>query len=49
MLSVTLPGSLLQDVDDFFENEKTFLVAYHNKIKDCTHKADKMTKAHKSR
>ncbi|WAR19074.1 SNX6-like protein, partial [Mya arenaria] len=30
------------------KNEKTFLVAYHNKIKDCTQKSDKMTKAHKN-
>ncbi|KAH3856303.1 hypothetical protein DPMN_098889, partial [Dreissena polymorpha] len=37
-----------KDVDDFFEAEKTFLVTYHTKIKDCTQKADKMTKAHKN-
>ena len=39
----------VQDVDEFFESEKTFLVAYHSKIKDATMKSDKMTKAHKSK
>lgn len=38
-----------KDVDDFFEQEKTFLVEYHNRIKDATIKSDKMTKTHKSR
>ncbi|KAL4237584.1 Sorting nexin-5 [Mactra antiquata] len=37
-----------KDVDEFFEGEKTFLVAYHTKIKDATGKSDKMTKAHKN-
>ncbi|XP_050405287.1 sorting nexin-6 [Patella vulgata] len=36
-----------KDVDEFFESEKQFLVEYHNKIKDATAKADKMTRAHK--
>ena len=39
---------VLQDVDDYFENEKGFLLEYHAKIKDATQKADKMTKVHKS-
>ncbi|XP_045160858.1 sorting nexin-6-like [Mercenaria mercenaria] len=37
-----------KDVDEFFESEKTFLIAYHTKIKDATQKSDKMTKAHKN-
>ena len=39
---------VLQDVDEYFENEKGFLLEYHAKIKDATQKADKMTKVHKS-
>lgn len=38
---------ILQDVDDFFEQQKTFLVEYHNKVKDACMKADRMTKTHK--
>ncbi len=37
-----------QDVDEFFESEKVFLVDYYTKIKDSTMKADKMTRTHKS-
>ncbi|KAL8585213.1 Sorting nexin-6 [Nucella lapillus] len=37
-----------KDVDDFFENEKIFLVEYHAKIKDATGKSDRMTKVHKN-
>ena len=39
---------LLQEVDDFFEQEKTFLLDYYSKIKDSTAKAEKMTRSHKS-
>lgn len=39
---------LTQEVDDFFEQEKTFLLDYYSKIKDSTAKAEKMTRAHKS-
>ena len=38
----------VQEVDDFFEQEKTFLLDYYSKIKDSTAKAEKMTRAHKS-
>lgn len=38
----------LQEVDEFFEQEKTFLLDYYSKIKDSTAKAEKMTRAHKS-
>lgn len=38
----------MQEVDDFFEQEKTFLLDYYSKIKDSTAKAEKMTRAHKS-
>lgn len=39
---------LKQEVDDFFEQEKTFLLDYYSKIKDSTTKAEKMTHSHKS-
>ncbi|KAK7104300.1 sorting nexin-6-like [Littorina saxatilis] len=50
-LTKSVDESLLsgqKDVDDFFENEKQFLIEYHAKIKDATMKADKMTKVHKN-
>merc|ERR1712168_955673 len=37
-----------KDVDNFFETEKSFLVAYHGHLKDATVRADKMTSTHKS-
>uniref|UniRef100_A0A8C5SHC6 Sorting nexin 6 n=1 Tax=Laticauda laticaudata TaxID=8630 RepID=A0A8C5SHC6_LATLA len=37
----------MQDVDDFFEHERTFLVEYHNRVKDSSLKSDKMTRSHK--
>lgn len=37
-----------KDVDDFFDQQRTFLIEYHTRIKDATMKADKMTKSHKS-
>ena len=37
-----------QDVDDFFESEKLFLIDYHAKIRDATLKGDRMTKNRKS-
>uniref|UniRef100_A0AAQ5YPP9 PX domain-containing protein n=1 Tax=Amphiprion ocellaris TaxID=80972 RepID=A0AAQ5YPP9_AMPOC len=36
------------EVDDFFEQEKTFLLDYYSKIKDSTAKAEKMTRSHKN-
>uniref|UniRef100_A0A3Q3VMX2 PX domain-containing protein n=1 Tax=Mola mola TaxID=94237 RepID=A0A3Q3VMX2_MOLML len=38
----------IKEVDDFFEQEKTFLLDYYSKIKDSTAKAEKMTRAHKN-
>lgn len=38
----------LQEVDEFFEQEKNFLLDYSSKIKDATAKAEKMTRSHKS-
>ncbi|XP_066535154.1 sorting nexin-5 [Hoplias malabaricus] len=38
----------IKDVDEFFEQEKTFLLDYFGKIKDSTAKAEKMTRAHKN-
>ena len=37
-----------KDVDDFFEQQKTFLVEYHTRIKDSCLKSDIMTKSHKN-
>ncbi|KAH0618169.1 hypothetical protein JD844_017159 [Phrynosoma platyrhinos] len=38
----------VKEVDDFFEQEKTFLINYYNRIKDACAKADKMTRSHKN-
>lgn len=38
-----------QDVDDFFEHERTFLLEYHNRVKDASAKSDRMTRSHKSK
>ncbi|KAM7118216.1 sorting nexin-5 isoform X1 [Mycteria americana] len=38
----------VKEVEDFFEQEKTFLVNYCNRIKDACAKADKMTRSHKN-
>lgn len=38
----------VKEVDEFFEQEKTFLLDYSNKIKDSTAKAEKMTRSHKN-
>ncbi|KAG7493027.1 hypothetical protein MATL_G00020090 [Megalops atlanticus] len=38
----------IKEADDFFEQEKTFLLDYSSKIKDSTAKAEKMTRSHKN-
>ncbi|XP_046884923.1 sorting nexin-5 [Hypomesus transpacificus] len=38
----------IKEVDDFFEQEKVFLLDYSGKIKDSTAKAEKMTRSHKN-
>uniref|UniRef100_A0A8C7ZGQ1 Sorting nexin n=1 Tax=Oryzias sinensis TaxID=183150 RepID=A0A8C7ZGQ1_9TELE len=38
----------VKEVDDFFEQEKTFLLDYFSKIKEATAKAEKMTRSHKN-
>lgn len=38
----------VKEVDDFFEQEKTFLVNYYNRIKEACAKSDKMTRSHKN-
>ncbi|KAG8543331.1 hypothetical protein GDO81_024906 [Engystomops pustulosus] len=38
----------VKEVDEFFEQEKMFLVNYHNRIKDTCAKSDKMTRSHKN-
>uniref|UniRef100_A0A8C9VUX3 Sorting nexin n=1 Tax=Scleropages formosus TaxID=113540 RepID=A0A8C9VUX3_SCLFO len=37
-----------KEVDEFFDQEKTFLLDYFSKIKDATSKAEKMTRSHKN-
>jgi len=44
LLASTMRGG---DVDEFFEAEKHFLLDYHNQLKECAVKADKMNVAHK--
>uniref|UniRef100_H2T4F5 Sorting nexin 6 n=1 Tax=Takifugu rubripes TaxID=31033 RepID=H2T4F5_TAKRU len=39
----------VKDVDDFFEHEKTFLLEYHNRVKDASVKSDRMIRSHKSK
>ncbi|CAO2586303.1 Sorting nexin-6 [Lemmus lemmus] len=39
----------VKDVDDFFEHERTFLLEYHNRVKDASAKSDRMTRSHKSK
>jgi len=36
-----------KDIDDFFENEKTFVVTYHQQLKDACIRSDKMSSTHK--
>jgi sorting nexin-5/6/32 len=36
-----------KDIDDFFEQEKTFLITYHQQLKDACQKSDKMCSTHK--
>uniref|UniRef100_UPI00398F8625 sorting nexin-32-like n=1 Tax=Pristiophorus japonicus TaxID=55135 RepID=UPI00398F8625 len=38
----------IKEVDEFFEHERTFLIEYHNRVKDATLKADKKTRSHKN-
>uniref|UniRef100_F7E6Q6 Sorting nexin n=1 Tax=Xenopus tropicalis TaxID=8364 RepID=F7E6Q6_XENTR len=38
----------VKEVDEFFDQEKTFLVNYYNRIKDSCAKADRMTRTHKN-
>jgi sorting nexin-5/6/32 len=37
-----------KDVDDFFEYERNYMVELHNHLVNCTQKADRMTRTHKS-
>ncbi|KAI1284811.1 Sorting nexin-6 [Halotydeus destructor] len=41
-------SSTQKDIDEFFEHERVFLTEYFTHVRDCTTKADKMTRAHKS-
>jgi len=41
-------SSTQKDVDEFFEKERVFLNEYYTNIKECTHRADRMTRAHKA-
>ncbi|XP_075214150.1 sorting nexin 6 [Lycorma delicatula] len=42
-----LLSATVKDVNDFFDQEKNFLIEYHSHLKDATAKADRMTKKHK--
>ncbi|KAG8337675.1 Sorting nexin-5 [Homalodisca vitripennis] len=42
-----LLSATVKDVNDFFEQEKNFLIEYHSHLKEATAKADRMTKRHK--
>lgn len=42
-----LLSSTQKDIDEFFEAEKNFLVAYNQQLKEACIKADKMTSTHK--
>ncbi|RDD44836.1 Sorting nexin-6 [Trichoplax sp. H2] len=42
-----LTKSVDEDADDFFENEKRFLVDYHTRVKEALKASDKMTISHK--
>lgn len=37
----------MKDVNDFFEQQKTFLIGYYGHLKEATIKADRMTSKHK--
>uniref|UniRef100_A0A9J7Y2J2 Sorting nexin 6 n=2 Tax=Cyprinus carpio TaxID=7962 RepID=A0A9J7Y2J2_CYPCA len=39
----------VKDVDDFFEHEKTFLLEYHNRVKEASAKSDRKIRSHKSK
>ena len=42
-----LLSATVKDVNDFFEQEKNFLIKYHAHLKEATTKSDNMTKKHK--
>ena len=39
----------IKEVDDFFEQEKTFLINCYNRIQDSCPEADRMTRSHTCR
>ena len=42
-----LLSNTVKDIDDFFESEKTFLIAYNQQLKDACIRSDKMSSTHK--
>jgi len=36
-----------KDIDEFFESEKTFMITYHQQLKDACIRSDKMSSTHK--
>lgn len=42
-----LLSAKVKDISEFFEREKSFLINYHNHLKDANNKADKMTRKHR--
>lgn len=44
-----LLSATVRDINDFFEQEKTFLIDYYGHLKDATMKSDKMVNKHKGK
>lgn len=42
-----LLSATVKDVNEFFDQQKNFLLKYYDNLKDATIKADKMTAKHK--
>merc|ERR1719461_446614 len=42
-----LLSNTLKDVDEFFDNERKFLLEYFTNLKEATHRSDRMTTTHK--
>lgn len=42
-----LLSATVKDVNEFFEQQKNFLIEYHNHLREATVKADRMTARHK--
>jgi sorting nexin-5/6/32 len=43
-----LLSSTTKDNDEYFEKQKAFMLEYHNRLRDATARADRLSRAHKS-